>query len=125
MRKLFVLSAAALLWTAAALTAADICPILPPDSDLRIRVHVYNISQVPAKTLAAAEMEAWKVFERAGIHLLWVSGPLTPAEVWNSKDRSSPCVRSDIFLRIYTQSMVKLWRVHRSGLGFVLSFENS
>jgi len=125
MRKLFGLSAAVLLWMAAVLTAADIRPMLPPDSDLRITVHVYNISQVPAQTLAVAETEAWRVFKRAGIHVLWVSGPLTPAEVRESEDRSGPWVRSDIFLRIYTQSMVMPWRVHGSALGFVLSFENS
>lgn len=124
MLKLLGLSAAVLLWMAAVLTAADIRPMLPPDSELRITVHVYNISQVPAQTLAVAETEAWKVFERARIHVLWVSEPLTPAEVWESKDRSIPCVRSDIFLRIYTQSMVKPWRVNGSALGFVLPFEN-
>jgi hypothetical protein len=70
MRKLFGLSAAVLLWMAAVLTAADIPPLLPADSDLRITVHVYNISQVPAQTLAAAETEASKVFERTGIHVL-------------------------------------------------------
>lgn len=125
MRKLFGLSTSALLWMAAVITAADIRPKLLPDSDLRITVHVYNISEVPAQTLAVAEAEAGKVFERAGIQVLWVSGPLTPAEVWKSKDRSSPCVRSDIFLRIYNQSMVKPWRVNGSALGFVLPFQNS
>jgi len=125
MRQLFERSAAVLLWMVAVLPAADIRPMLPPDSDLRITVQVYNISQVPAQTLAVAETEAWRPFERAGIHLLWVSGPLTPAEVREAEDRSSPCVRSDIFLRIYTQSMVKPWRVHGSTLGFVLSLENS
>jgi hypothetical protein len=99
MRKLFGLSAAVLLWMAAVLTAADIRAMLPPDSDLRITVHLYNISQVPVQTLALAETEAWKVFKRAGIHVLWVSGPLTPAEAWKSEARSRPYVRSDIFLR--------------------------
>ena len=121
MLKLFGLPAAVLLWMPAVLTAADMRPMLPPDSDLRITVHVYNISQVPAQTLAVAETEAWKAFERAGIHVLWVSGPLTPAQVRESADR----VRSDIFLRIYNQSMVKPWRVDGSALGFVLSLENS
>src|SRR5438270_13317183 len=105
MRKLFGLPAAVLLWMAAVLAAADIGPMLPPDSDLRITVHVYNISQVPAETLEVAETEAWKLFETAGIQVVWVSGPLTVLEVWNSKDRSSPGVHSDIFLRIYSQSM--------------------
>jgi hypothetical protein len=125
MRKLFGLPAAVILRIAAVLTAADIRPMLPPDSDLQITVHVYNISQVPAETLAAAETQVSTVFERAGIHVLWVSGPLTPAEVWESEDRSNPSVRSDIFLRIYNQSMVKPWRVNDSALGFVVPFENS
>src|SRR5258708_7421680 len=116
MRKLFGLSAAVPLWMAAVLTAADIRPTLPPDSDLRITIHVYNISRVPAQTLAVAETEAWRVFETAGINLLWVSGPMTPPEVRASEDRSSPQVRSDIFLRIYAQTMVKPWRVHGSAL---------
>lgn len=125
MRKLFGSWTAMLLCAPAVLTAADTRPMLPPDSDPRITVHVYNISRVPAQTLAVAEGEAWKVFERAGIQVRWVSGPLTPAEVRESEDRSSPRVRSDIRLRIYDQSMVKPWRVNDSSLGFVVPLENS
>jgi hypothetical protein len=120
MRKLFGLPAAVIFRMAAVLTAADIRSMLPLDSDLQITVHVYNISRVPAETLAAAETQVSTVFERAGIHVLWVSGPLTPAEVWESEDRSNPSVRSDIFLRIYNQSMVKPWRVKDSALGFIV-----
>jgi hypothetical protein len=52
-----------------------------PDPDSRIQVLVYNYAGVAPETLAAAERQAARIYEHAGIEVSWVDCPAAPEEM--------------------------------------------
>jgi hypothetical protein len=66
-----------------------------PDERLRLVVSVYNDADVPATVLVQAEQEAAKIFDRAGLDVIWQNCSLSPNHVGPDAlvrpgERSSP-----------------------------------
>jgi len=67
---------------------------------LGITVQVYNWAHVAPGTLTAAEGEDTRIFREAGVGVLWLNCPLSPAEAQESPICAEPCPRGRFVVRI-------------------------
>jgi hypothetical protein len=67
---------------------------------LGITVQVYNWAHVAPGTLTAAEGEGTRIFREAGVGVLWLNCPLSPAEAQESPICAEPCPWGRFVVRI-------------------------
>ncbi len=82
----------ATVWMAAACFGAE--------PKLGITVQVYNWAHVAPGTLTAAEDEGTRIFREAGVRVLWLNCPLSPAEARESPICAEPCPWGRFVVRI-------------------------
>jgi hypothetical protein len=67
---------------------------------LGITVQVYNWAHVAPETLTAAESEGTRIFREAGVGVLWLNCPLSPADAQESPLCAEPCPWGRLVVRI-------------------------
>jgi len=77
----------------------------PPDTGLRIEVHVYNYSVVSHEMLVRAEQESARIFERIGVATIWLDCPLTSQEAVRNRTCALPDAPTRVTLRLLSNSM--------------------
>jgi hypothetical protein len=96
-------------------------PAKATETNLKINVCVYNLASVPWGTLAQAEKEAGKIFERTGVQLSWLDYPLGGHEVVESSQACGPPFgAADVRLRLLTYRLTELRETHPHSLGLAL-----
>jgi hypothetical protein len=96
-------------------------PAKATETNLKINVCVYNLASVPWGTLAQAEKEAGKIFERTGVQLTWLDYPLGGHEVVESRQACGPpFTAADVRLRLLTYRLTELKETHPHSLGLAL-----
>src|SRR5262249_6041628 len=90
------------------------------ETGLAITVHVYNYAQVPAERLVDAESAAARVFQRAGVAIAWVEGPITPAPAVTPARVATPLGPLDLIVRIVPRSMSERLELGGDSLGVAL-----
>lgn len=78
-----------------------------PMPELKIQVFVYNYAAVPSETLARAEGEAARIYNRTGIETEWLDCPLTPAEKTQYPACQVPASHTQLALRVLPRSMAE------------------
>ena len=82
---------------------------------------VYNLASVPLATLAQAEKEAGRIFERTGVQLTWLDYSLGGHEVVETgKACGPPFGAADVCLRLLTHRLTELREAHPQSLGLAL-----
>jgi len=101
--------------------SANPTPAKATETNLKINVCVYNLASVPWGTLAQAEKEARRIFERTGVQLSWLNYPLGGHEVVESSQACGPPFgAADVRLRLLTQRLTELRETHPHSLGLAL-----
>ncbi|MBZ5593739.1 MAG: hypothetical protein LAP39_15985 [Acidobacteriia bacterium] len=77
----------------------------PPQTELKIEVDIYNYSAVPAETLARAEQETARIFERTGVATMWLDCPRTSEEGSRNRACVLPDAPTRLTLRLLSNSM--------------------
>jgi hypothetical protein len=77
----------------------------PPDTVLKIEVHVYNYSAVSSEKLVRAEQEAARIFERIGVATTWLDCPLTSQEAARNRACALPDAPTRLTLRLLSNPM--------------------
>jgi len=78
-----------------------------PEAGLTTEVHVYNYSAVSAQTLARAEQETVRIFDRTGVAIAWLACPRTSEDaVWN-KACAVPDALPRLTLRLLPNSIAE------------------
>jgi hypothetical protein len=84
-----------------------------PDSSLTLKVGFYNYAQIGGLQLREAEGEAGRLFEHAGVRIVWVDCALAQAEI----ALHSECSKPDVILRFLPASMTTRLNEHAEALG--------
>jgi hypothetical protein len=93
-------------------------PAKGTETNLKINVCVYNLASVPWGTLAQAEKEAGRIFERTGVQVGWLDYPLGGHEVVESSQACGPPFgAADVRLRLLTYRLTELRETHPHSLG--------
>jgi len=78
-----------------------------PATDLSIELHIYNYSTVPAETLARAEREKDRIFERIAVTMRWLDCPRTSEEALRNRACALPDAPTRLTLRLLSNSMAE------------------
>jgi len=108
-----------LLWALAATLQAE-----ASKPELKIQVFVYNYAGVPAETLARAEREAARIYNRTGIQTEWLGCPLTPDEALRYPTCQLPVSPTRLALRVLSRSMSDRFRLSQATIGSALLRED-
>jgi len=76
-----------------------------PKLDSKIQVFVYNYAGVSSETLARAEREAARIYDRTGIETEWLECPLTPDEAPQYPACQLPVSSAPLAIRLLSRSM--------------------
>ena len=87
---------------------------------LRIEVLVYNYAGLSAETLAKAEQEAARIYERAGLETQWLDCPLSPAEAAQYPACQLPVGVTRLALRLLSREMAERRKSDPMTFGFAL-----
>jgi hypothetical protein len=87
---------------------------------LRIEVLVYNYAGLSAETLAKAEQEAARIYERAGLETQWLDCPLSPAEADQYPACQLPVGVTRLALRLLSREMAERRKSDPMTFGFAL-----
>ena len=87
---------------------------------LRVEVLVYNYAGLSAETLARAEREAARIYERAGIETEWLDCPLSPAEAAHYPACELPVGVTRLALRLLSREMAERRKSDPMTFGFAL-----
>jgi hypothetical protein len=77
----------------------------PPETELKIEIHIYNYSSISDETLARAEQETARVFQHMGVGATWRVCPLTSQEAVHNKACVLPDAPTRLVLRLLSNSM--------------------
>lgn len=92
-----------------------------PTPRINLKVGVYNYAHIGGLELRDAEGEASRLFDRAGVRVVWVDCALAPAEVALHPQCSSP----DVVLRFLPASMTTRLNEHAEALGQSVGWDGS
>jgi hypothetical protein len=90
------------------------------DRGLTISLCVYNLAQIPLETLDLAEKEVSRIFQRAGVEVVWLDYPLSEGQFMNNPTCQPPFGTTDFRLRILARFRAELLGVSRKALGLAL-----
>jgi hypothetical protein len=85
----------------------------PPETELKIEIHIYNYSSISDETMVRAEQESARIFQHIGVGAIWRVYPLTSQEAVRNRACALPDVPTRLTLRLLTNSMAD--RVLRGG----------
>jgi hypothetical protein len=77
----------------------------PPDTGLKIEVHIYNYSKVSHEMLVRAEQESARILERIGVATIWLDCPITSQEAVRNRACALPDAPTRLTLRLLSNSM--------------------
>jgi hypothetical protein len=77
----------------------------PPETELKIEIHIYNYSSISDETMARAEQESTRIFQHIGVGAIWRVCPLTSQEAVRNRACALPGVPTRLTLRLLTNSM--------------------
>jgi len=92
----------------------------PPETALKIEVHLYNYSGVATLELARAEQETARIYGRVGITVEWRDCPLTAEQLAHNTTCDLPAAPTRFTLRLLSNEMAKRFPVHDDIYGFAL-----
>jgi hypothetical protein len=87
---------------------------------LRIYIHIYNYAGVSRETLAQAEQEAARIFQRTGITTEWLDCPLTEEQLSRNSACDVPGAPSRFTLRLLSNAMAERFPLGHDFFGFAL-----
>jgi len=87
---------------------------------MHINVCVYNLAQVSPDTLDQAEREASRIFQKAGVEVLWLDYPLSETGVEQNSPCGPPFGITDFRLRLLPSSRPEELGVRATSMGLAL-----
>ena len=87
---------------------------------MKIEVHIYNYVGASPETLARAERETARIYERAGIAMAWLICPLSPEELAQNTTCDLPAEPTRLTLRLLSNEMAQRFPVGGDIFGFAL-----
>lgn len=85
--------------------AAVSCQVVSGEPGPEITVSVYDYTALPSETLNKAQLEASKIFRKAGINLLWTPGAYAGGETGKFRATDFAGGSPTLVVKIVTQSM--------------------
>lgn len=91
-----------------------------PTPELKIQVFVYNYARVSSETLARAEREAARIYNRSGVETEWLDCPLTPDEAAQYPACQLPVSPTRLALRVLSRRMADRFGLSQATFGSAL-----
>lgn len=96
----------------------------PPETGLKIEIHIYNYSSIPDEMLARAEQETTRIFVHIGVGAIWRVCPRTSKEAVHNRACALPDAPTRLTLRLLTNSMADALQIGSDIFGSALLPDN-
>ena len=96
----------------------------PPETGLKIEIHIYNYSSINDEMLARAEQETTRIFIHIGVGAIWRVCPRTSNEAVYNRACALPDAPTRLTLRLLTNSMADALQIGSDIFGSALLPDN-